>query len=266
MKKKKKQLEDGTICYWFGGNQSEDAKCIVFTHGMTADHTMFDQQVEYFRKEYKIITWDIPLHGESRPYQGFSYKKVASKLQEILEDEHINKVVLVGQSMGGYVCQEFAIQYPEQVEAFIAVDTTPFGHYYYSKWERFILTKVGLISSWYPYNLLVKSIAKNATKTRYAYENLYAAVSKLSKKEIINIIDLAYGDFLKRTDTVKFDFPVLLVLGDSDQTGYVRKYNQKWSRHDGYPLKIIRNAAHNSNVDNYKEFNKIVSEFLSRHL
>ncbi len=90
------------------------------------------------------------------------------------------------------------------------MDTNPFGHYYYSKWERYILTKVGIMSSWFSYNRLVKSIAKGATKTDYAYENLYNSVSKLSKKE-----------------TVKFKFPVLLLIGDSDNTGDVKKYNRK---------------------------------------
>lgn len=264
MKKKSIQSEHGIIYYWIGGDQNIDANCIVFTHGMTADHTMFDKQVDCFGKEYKIITWDMPLHGESRPYDEFSYYNVAYELKKILDAEKVVRVILVGQSMGGYVCQEFAIQYPEKVKAFLAVDTNPFGHYYYAKWERYILTKVGIMSSWLPYSMLVKSIAKGATKTKYAYENLYNAVSKLSKKEIIFIINMGYGGFLKRQETIKFDFPVLLVVGDSDNTGYVKKYNLKWAEREGYPLKIISNAAHNSNVDNYEEFNIVTKKFLSK--
>lgn len=264
MEKKKIKSQHGTIYYWIDGNHSKDSRCIVFTHGMTADHTMFDKQVEYFRKEYKIITWDVPLHGESRPYEGFSYYNVAQELNGILKIERIDKVILVGQSMGGYVCQEFAIQYPEKVKAFIAVDTNPFGHYYYSKWERYILTKVGNISSWFPYNVLIKSIAKGATKTEYGYKNLYNSISKLSKREIIFLMDMTYGGFLERDKTAEFDFPVLLTVGDSDNTGYVKRYNQMWSKHMGYPLKIITNAAHNLNVDNYDEFNDTVLEFLSK--
>jgi len=263
MVKKNIQSERGIIYYWISGNQSKNANCIVFTHGMTADHTMFDKQVEHFSKEYKVITWDVPLHGESRPYEGFSYYNVSRELKEILNVEGIDTAIFIGQSMGGYVCQEFAIQYPEKVKAFVAVDTNPFGHYYYTKWERYILTKVGTMSSWFPYSMLVRSIAKGATKTKYAYENLYNAVSRLSKREIVFIMNMAYGGFLERKETVKFDFPVLLVVGDSDNTGYVKKYNKKWANRDGFPLKIITNAAHNSNVDNYEEFNIIVTDFVS---
>lgn len=264
MERKNINSKHGTVYYWVGGAPIKYSKCIAFTHGMTADHTMFDKQVEYFSKEYKIITWDVPLHGESRPYEDFSYHNVAEELNCILNAEEIDKVILVGQSMGGYVCQEFGIRYPEKIKAFVAVDTNPFGHFYYSKWERYILTKVGSMSSWFSYDMLMKSIAKGATKTDYAYQNLYNSLSKLSKKEVIFIMDIAYSAFLSRKETVEFNFPVLLIVGDSDNTGYVKKYNQKWAEKEGYPLKIIKDAAHNSNVDNYEEFNYILSNFLSK--
>lgn len=229
---------------------------------MTADHSMFDKQVEYFSKEYKVITWDIPLHGESRPYNNFTYNNAIEELYTILKVEKVNKIILVGQSMGGYICQEFAIHFPEKVIAFVAVDTTPFGHYYYSKWERYILGKVSVISKLFPYNIIVRSISKGATKTEYAYKNLYDSVSKLSKEEIISIMNISYNEFLSRKEVIKFNFPVLLIVGDSDNTGYVKRYNKKWAKKEGYPLKIISNAGHNSNVDNYREFNKIVDEFI----
>lgn len=126
------------------------------------------------------------------------------------------------------------------------------------------LTKFGSMAWWFPYKILVKTMAKGSTKTKYAYNNLYDSISKLSKKEIIFIMDIGYGGFLEREETVKFDFPVLLIVGDSDNIGYVKKYNNMWSKNMGYPLKIITNAAHTSNVDNYYEFNVIVGEFLDK--
>lgn len=261
---KKIQSKNGNVYYWIGGNQNSDARCIIFVHGLTADHSMFDKQVDYFSKEFKVITIDVPLHGKSRPYKDFSLKNVTGELMKILDTENLSQVVLVGQSMGGYICQEFAIHYPNKVQGFIGVDTNPFGHYYYPKWERYILSKVGSLSSLFPYKLLVKSIAKGATRTDHAFRNMYASVSQLSKNEIIKIMDVCYEDFLERKETVAFNFPVLLVIGDKDNTGNVKKYNKKWSARDGYPLTIINGAAHNSNIDNYNEFNRVVEAFLKR--
>ncbi|WP_301107459.1 alpha/beta hydrolase [Sporosarcina sp.] len=263
MEKKFILTESGYLSYWFGGKQSPDAKCLVFVHGMTADHSMFDKQVECFRNEYKIIMLDLPLHGESRNYINFTLSNIADVLDALLELENISEVTVIGQSLGGYVCQEFGIRYPEKVKGFVGIDTTPFGHDYYPKWERAILSKISFLSSLIPYKTLIKSISKGATRTDYAYANMYSSVSKLSKKEIINIMDVSYNELLKRTKTAEFTFPVLLVIGENDHTGNVKKYNYKWSARSGHPVAVISDAAHNSNVDNYNEFNRVLAGFLS---
>lgn len=264
MKQKTIKSKNGIVHYWIGGSQRKNSTCIVFNHGMTADHSMFDQQIDYFIEEYRVITWDIPLHGESRPYKNFTYSNVVKELNEILKKEDIEKVILVGQSMGGYICQEFARYYPEKIEAFIAVGTNPFGHYYYSDWEMSLLTNMARMSSWIPYNALIESIVGRSTMTKCAYENLYNSITELSKDEIIYIMDIVYDEFSKRKESVSLSFPVLLIVGENDSVGQIKKYNYMWSYNTGYPLIEIKNAAHNANVDNSEEFNRILEEFLSK--
>jgi pimeloyl-ACP methyl ester carboxylesterase len=151
--------ERGTTYYWIDRNENQDAGCIVFTHGLTADHTMFKKQVEYFKEGYTVITWDVPLHGKSRPYNDFSYRNTAVDLKNILEAENIGSAVLVGMSMGGYPSQMFASLYPEKVEGFVALDTTPFGLEYYSKSDNWWLNQVEPMAKMFPDKLLRKSIA-----------------------------------------------------------------------------------------------------------
>ena len=58
MQHKKILTQGGMVHYWI--NRKENAAdCIVFTHGVTADHTMFEQQVSYFYGNYTIILWDV---------------------------------------------------------------------------------------------------------------------------------------------------------------------------------------------------------------
>ena len=263
MQKKTLASQDGLVCYWTGGNQSNGAECIVFTHGMAADHTMFEKQVEYFKKEYSILTWDIPFQGESRPYKLFSYSNFAKQLNTILDKERLNEVILVGQSMGGFVSQEFVKQYPEKVKAFIGVDTTPFGHIYYSNWALYSLTKVWSVSSLLPYRLLIKSIAKTGTITELAYKNMYQSASKLSKQEIIFLMKQTFEEFVKQKQTVAFDCPVFLMIGDSDKVGGTKDINHVWADKLNCSLTVITNASHNSNLDNYTEFNYKLTNFLN---
>jgi pimeloyl-ACP methyl ester carboxylesterase len=261
-----KQIESNNDCvhYWISRNSNRNAKCIIFTHGLTANHTMFEKQVEYFENNYTVITWDVPLHGLSRPYHNFSYENTAKDLKALLVKEKIEKVILVGMSMGGYPSQEFAYCYPENVDRMIMLDTTPFGLEYYSKTDLWWLKKVAPIGKCFTDNLLRESMAKSVSKTVYSYEKMKEMLEPLTKADIIEQMDIAYGVFAKENKNVQFNFPVLLLLGDSDTTGKVKQYNKAWAKATGYPLHIIKHAAHFSNGDNPEQVNMEIENFIQK--
>ena len=45
------------------------AVTLVFLPGLTADHTLFDTQIEYFENKYDIFVWYAPGHSTSRPFK-----------------------------------------------------------------------------------------------------------------------------------------------------------------------------------------------------
>lgn len=256
------ESKHGVIHYWINCDADKKEKCIVFTHGVTADHSMFEKQVDFFTKDYTVITWDVPLHGLSRPYSDFSYQNTARELKKILDQECLEQVILVGMSMGGYPCQAFADLYPDRVEGFIALDTTPFGTGYYSKSDLWWLKQVAPIARWFPDAMLRKSMAKSVSKTKYSYQKMLEMLAPHTKAQIIQQMDLAYGVFAKENKDVTFSFPILLLLGEEDTTGKIKLYNKKWSKKTGYPLHMIKNAAHFSNGDNPEQVNFEINTFI----
>ena len=155
----------GEVHYWISKANHRSNEVIVFTHGLTADHTMYEKQIEFFQKEYNVIVWDVPLHGLSIPYRNFSYENTAKDLNSILQQEHIETVSLVGMSMGGYPSQMFAHLYPEKVKCFVGIDTTPFGTAYYSKSDLWWLSKVKPMAKMFPDKILRRSMAKSISLT-----------------------------------------------------------------------------------------------------
>ena len=253
---------NGTTHYWISRNQNKDAKCIVFTHGVTANHIMFEKQVEFFSKNYTVITWDVPLHGQSRPYKDFSFENTAIELHAILEAENIKKVVLVGMSLGGYPSQEFAARWPEMVLGFVALDTTPMGLSYYPAFDRWCVRQVKPIATCFSDKTLRKTMANSVSRTQYSRNVMTKMLEPLTKAEIIQQMGIAYAGFLKENRDVHFDFPVLILLGEFDKTGKVAQYSKAWAKKEGYPLHIIKNAAHFSNGDNPDEVNKEIANFI----
>ena len=262
-------MEHKTICgvggevhYWISRPENTPNGCIVFTHGLTANHTMFEKQIEYFKDRYIVIVWDVPMHGLSMPYTEFSYENTARDLNGILEQENIEQVCLAGMSMGGYTSQMFAHLYPKKVQCFIGIDTTPFGTEYYSKSDLWWLSKVKPMAKWFTDKMLRSSMAKSISVTDYSYNKMIEILASLSKEQIIEQMDIAYGKFAQENRNLDLDCPVLILLGDKDRTGKVKQYCRAWAKKTGYPLHIIKNASHFSNGDNAKQVNSEIDQFI----
>ena len=254
----------GEVHYWISRVIHMTNEAIVFTHGLTADHTMYEKQIEYFRNEYTVIVWDVPMHGLSMLYQNFSYENTARDLNSILQRECIDKVALVGMSMGGYPSQMFAHLYPEKVKCFVGIDTTPFGTAYYSKSDLWWLSMVKPIANLFTDKMLRWSMAKSISLTDYSYNKMMKNLSSLSKEQIIAQMDVAYGKFAQENRDICLSCPVLILLGDNDRTGKVRQYCFAWAKSTGYPLHIIEKASHFSNGDNPKQVNAEIAQFMKQ--
>lgn len=254
----------GEVHYWISRAGQRAKEAIVFTHGLTADHTMFEKQIDYFQKEHILIVWDVPMHGLSRPYRDFSYENTAKDLNSILQQEHIEKVSLVGMSMGGYPSQMFAHLYPGKVKCLIGIDTTPFGTAYYSKSDLWWLSKVKPMAKWFSADMLRRSMARSVSLTDYSYNKMMKILSALPKEQILEQMDVAYGKFAQENRNLRLACPVLILLGDKDRTGKVKQYCHAWAKATAYPLHIIEGASHFSNGDNPKQVNAEIEQFMQR--
>lgn len=261
MNEKRYDSPRGEVTYWIS-RQDNGKLPLVLLHGLTADHTLLDRQVEAFQGERTVLVWDAPGHGQSRPYTGFSYPHLAEDLRGILRKEGISRAVLVGQSMGGYVIQTLLLRWPELAAGFVSVDSCPFGEGYYSRSDLWWLAQVGWMSGLYPHRLLTKAMAAQTARTDYGRENLRKALSVYSKRELCDLLAVGYGSFLKTNQPLEITCPVLLLVGEYDRTGKVLAYNRAWSRRLGLSLHVIPEAAHNSNADNPQAVNGLIQGFL----
>ena len=130
----------GIVHYWTSRRSlapAQNALWLVFLPGLTADHTLFDEQIAHFAGKCNMFVWDAPAYGLSRPYPlDFSMDDYARILHAILQTEDIQCPVLVGQSLGGYVAQAYMDLFPDCVSGFISLDSAPLKKKYYPKWYK----------------------------------------------------------------------------------------------------------------------------------
>lgn len=255
------RLENGNIHYWINKN-ADNKVCLFFSHGVTADHRCFEKQIEYFQNQYTTIRWDIPMHGLSKEYEFKSYKDCANLMNEIIVNENIDKVVLKGFSLGGYPSQMFIKLFPEKVLGFIAMDTTPFGLKYYSKADVFWLEQVEWMAKCFPTNLLKRSMAKSVSYTKESYQFMMKMYQGSSKNEIAKQMGIAYGRFIEENKDINIQCPVLILLGEYDKVGKVKKYCYDWSKTTNFLMKIIEKASHFANFDNSEMVNEKIHSFV----
>ena len=253
----------GDVIYWRSESWDAGKDTIFFLHGLTADHSMFDEQIAAFIKDYNILTWDTPAHGKSRPFATFDFEDTSEYIKNILDQHSVDKVILVGQSLGGYLAQSFIKRYPDQVKCFVSIDSTPYGFGYYSRFDIWILKQVEWMAHLYPFQWMKKAMSKQVSTTQKSYEKMMQMLSPYNKSELCHLMGLGYAGFLDDNCELRIPCPVLLILGEKDRTGKVVQYNKAWAQQTGYPLKIIKGAAHNVNVDMPEKVNACIRDFLA---
>jgi pimeloyl-ACP methyl ester carboxylesterase len=104
-------------------------KTIVLVHGWTCDDTSWAAQVPALSKRYRVITLDLPGHGQSESPKGggLSMDLFARAVEAVRAEQRVDKIVLVGHSMGTPVIRQYARLYPEHVAALVIVDGLVFA-------------------------------------------------------------------------------------------------------------------------------------------
>ena len=249
----------GIIHYWVDGNSD---KTIIFTHGANMDHGMFHQQTGHFAKNYKVISWDVPAHGLSRPYKDFSLQYAADDLIQILNAEDTAQAHLVGQSMGGYISQIAALKYPDRVRSLTGVDSSPIQLSYYTKMDRWFLAVTPSLVLFYPYKFLIKTIAAGTGLQKAVQSYALEVLKTFTTSEIAFIMDRVYKGLLPYKQDHRLNCPILIVYGEKDTIRKMKEHCEHWAKRENRELKVISRAGHNANQDNPVEFNQVLESFL----
>ncbi len=255
----------GPIHYWMT-DVVPARETLVFLPGLTADHHLFDKQIEAFEKEYNLLTWDAPGHAASRPFRlDFSLMDKAVWLHAILEREGLSRPVLIGQSMGGYVAQCFMEKFPGEAAGFISIDSAPLKRSYVTGAEIRLLKKTEPMYRVFPWKLLQKIGADGCAVTGYGKSLMRRFLDSYTKDEYCRLSGHGMkllAEAMEADLPYVIDCPAVLICGEKDHAGSAKSYNRRWAKKEGLPLYRIKDAGHNANTDKPEEVNRIIRDFV----
>jgi pimeloyl-ACP methyl ester carboxylesterase len=193
---------------------------VVFIHGVGLDHQMWVKQVNYLN-EFSILTYDLLGHGKT-PFNKdkLSLKDFSDQLLGLLDYLKIEKINLVGFSLGSLIALDFSSRYQKKIDKLILIGTT----YKRSDQER------SLVLERYNQAKLNKPISKQALKRWFSDKylennpetyNLF--INLLNKKpddhkNFLKAYELFANHYDNFEDIKKIDRKTLVMTG-SDDTG-----------------------------------------------
>src|SRR6478672_2300392 len=99
---------------------------VVLVHALGLNTGMWGLQTPVLAQRYRVISYDVRGHGLT-PYSGgaVSIESLADDLLELVDHLELERVAVVGISMGGMISQAFASAHPERVFALALLSTLP---------------------------------------------------------------------------------------------------------------------------------------------
>ena len=269
MRERVYETPKGAIRYWVSALPG-GGPALVFLPGLTADHRLFDRQVAHFEGKVSLLIWDAPGHAASWPFElDFALTDKARWLDEILTAEGIERPVIVGQSMGGYVGQVYSELFHDKLAGFVSIDSAPLGRAYVTGLEIWLLKRMEPVYRHYPWKWLLKSGTNGVATSDYGralmreimmtYDGDQARYARLSGHGFRMLAEAMEADLPYRIDC-----PALLICGTKDRAGSCVRYNKAWHEKTGIPIAWIEGAGHNSNTDAPDEVNALIEGLLER--
>ena len=105
-------------------NKFSERETIVMLHGFSADKDNWIRFARYFTGDFNVVIPDMAGHGDTG-YDAawdFTMPAQANRLAKIIEQLEIEKVHVIGNSMGGFISAQFARMYPEKTLSIALVD------------------------------------------------------------------------------------------------------------------------------------------------
>jgi 3-oxoadipate enol-lactonase len=262
----KAEINGAEIFYTDIGDKT--ATPIVLIHGFPFNCDMWKPQIDLLKTTFRVVAYDVRGHGRSEVGDGqYTIEMFVDDLIGLLDYLRLEKVVLCGLSMGGYIVLRAAERNPERCRALILCDTTSNADSNEAKLRRAASIKTVKSSG-------VKSYAEEFPKAVLSQQTFLKRtdVVEIVRKMILSNSTIGICGALlalaARTETTsslpKISVPTLILVGEEDNTTPPELSEKMHHLIPNSELRIVSNAAHLSNLENSEEFNGHLIGFLRR--
>lgn len=237
---------------------------VVLIHGFAEDSSIWDKQVDFLKNNYKLIVPDLPGSGKSASItnKDTGIETYADIIRHILDEENIEKCIMIGHSMGGYITLAFAEKNMALLDAFGLFHSSA-----YADDELKIETRKKAIDF----------INKNGTaaflKTtipglfydtgNYGYINALLEKGKtFSPQTLVQYYEAMIRRPGRTSVLTNTSLPVFFIMGEHDKAVPIRHSLEQCHMPKKAHICVLRNSAHMGMLEETEKTNKILAKFL----
>ena len=258
---KQYELDGSPIVYYISGK--ENSEWVLFIHAAFVHHGMFQTQIDYFQDQYNILTLDIIGHGKSiNTRKGDSIDKMSAWINKILKKEKIERIHIVGVSLGAVIAQDFAAQYPEAVRSLAC-----FGGYDINNFdvkmqkENSASQMCMMLKAIFSIKWFAKSNKKISAYTLQAQNEFYEMNIQFPRKSFMYLASLSSMINVRQSKPRRY--PLLIGCGEYDIPMELSAV-EMWKKNEpDCRVLIFEDAGHCVNMDVPQKFNAAMEEFWS---
>ena len=237
---------------------------IVLLHGFTESSKIWNRFVQLFSKEFRVITIDLPGHGQSEIVAPVhTMELMADVVNEVLMHLNVSICLMVGHSMGGYTTLAFGKKYGEKLKGFVIFHSHCFPDSLQDRELRDRTIKIvnedkfGFLSFFipglFPANVQEKFLSE--------IDHLIKDAEGMSKEAVVAAIEGMkirpdQSGFLQSTP-----LPVLFILGLNDSKAPIQKLWDMISLPAHSESLILRDIGHMGYIEAPEETYEAIRHF-----
>ncbi|MCK4569469.1 MAG: alpha/beta hydrolase [Bacteroidales bacterium] len=233
-----------------------EGNALVLLHGFLENMSMWDYFSQKLSEEFRVITIDLPGFGGSECINSVHLmEQMAAVVNEVLEHLEVEKCLMIGHSMGGYVTLAFVDKFPEKLQGFGLFHSHALADSPDAKRNRnraIDIVKADCGS--FIYNFIPDLFApENVESFEKEIKKLYEDAMNTSPKAIIAALEGMKNRTDKRDVLAYAKVPVLFILGKKDSRIPIEKTLVQASLPAVSEILVLDDAGHMGHIEAPKE-------------
>jgi pimeloyl-ACP methyl ester carboxylesterase len=239
---------------------------IMLIHGYLESADVWNGFAGRLVKKFRVLTVDLPGHGQSDLYGNtHTMEFLAETLNAIISGVGIEKVILIGHSLGGYVALAFLELFPEKLSGYCLFHSHPFADTLESlhKREREIrIVEAGKKFLMYPDNVKKMYAAGNLEKFSVELELSKKIASRIPAAGIVAVLKGMMARPSRLSLMEQGRVPCLWILGSKDNYIQCEDIQKRVKLPGNAKVMILENSGHLGFIEEEEKTAEIVVSFI----